>query len=226
VLAGGVDELCPILYQELTRLRATSPRGSGPEGCWPFDRRANGTVAGEGATVVLLEAEAAARARDARVYAVLAGAAWGNLPAAAHGLPSRRRREPTVIRRALAAAGLVAAEVGAAYLTGSGDPRQDACELDLLAAIFDRAHGGSPRLTALTPLAGEHAGLGGLRVAAAAAATVAAGRLPGLPDLAEPVRADLAFARGPAAPVGPVRAVLVHGLARGGGHAALVLTAA
>ena len=222
VLAGGVDELCSTLYRELGRLGAISPRGEGAEGCWPFDRRANGTVVGEGATVVLLEAEAAARARGARVYATLAGAAWGNLPAAAHGFPSPRRREPAAIRRALAAAGLVPADVGAAYLTGTGDPRQDACELDLIAAVFDPA----PRLTALTPLAGEHAGLGGLRVAAAAVATLAGGRLPGLPDLVEPMRPGFAFARGPATPVAAGEAVLVHGLACGGGHAALVLTAA
>src|SRR4029453_15434571 len=90
VLAGGVDELPRVLYGELARLGATSPRGTGAEGCWPFDRRANGPVLGEGATVVLLEDEVAARARGARGYAVLAGGASGNLPAAAHGFPPRR----------------------------------------------------------------------------------------------------------------------------------------
>ncbi len=222
VLAGGLDELCSILYHELGRLGTTSPRGGGPEGCWPFDRRANGTVLGEGATVVLLEDERTARARGGRVYAVLAGTASGNLPAAAHAFPPRRRRDPAVIRRSLAAAGLRPADVDAVYCTGTGDPDQDACELDLLAAALD----GTPRLTALTPRAGEHAGLGVLRVAAAAVATLGGGRLPGLPDLADPVRHDLAFATDPAGESIAARAVLVHGIARGGGHAALVLTPA
>ncbi len=226
VLAGGVDELCPTLHRELARLQVMSPRDGGPEGCWPFDRRANGTVAGEGATMLLLEDEAGARARGACVHALVAGVAWGNLPARPHGLPPRRRREPAVIHRALAAARVGAAEVGAAYLTGTGDPEQDACELDLIGAVFDPMRGNALPLTTLTPLAGEHAGLGGLRVAAAAVTTIGEGRLPGLPDLAAPVRAGFAFATGPAGRVPAGRVVLVHGLARGGGHAALVLAAA
>jgi len=222
VLAGGVDELPRVLYGELARLGATSPRGTGTEGCWPFDRRANGPVLGEGATVVLLEDEAAARARGANVYAVLAGAASGNLPAAAHGFPPRRRRDPAVIRRGLAAAGLGPHDIDAVYCSGSGDPRSDECELDLLAAGLR----GTPRLTALAPRVGEHAGLGVLGVAAAAATTLGAGRLPGLPDLTTPVRDGVAFAIGRGAEPIRARGVLVHGLARGGGHAALVLTPA
>jgi 3-oxoacyl-[acyl-carrier-protein] synthase II len=227
MLAGGVDELCPVLHRELWRLGTTSPRGGDAEGCWPFDRRANGTVLGEGATVVLLEAEPAARARGARVYADLAGACWGNLPAPAHGFPRPGRRDPRVVRRALAAAGVLPDAVGAGYLAGTGEPEQDACELDVVAAVF----GGTPRgaatptLTAVTPLTGEHSGLGGLRVAAAAM-TLHTGRVPGLPELASPVRADLRFAVGDQTAVEAGRAVLVHGVGRGGGHAALVLARA
>lgn len=223
VLAGGVDELCPILFRELARLGTTSPRGAGPEGCWPFDRRANGAVLGEGATVVLLETADGARARGARVYAELTGLAWGNLPAPAHGFPGRRRREPAVIRRALAVAGREPAEVDAVYLTGSGDPAQDACELDLIGAALGTRGAAGPRLTALTPLAGQHAGLGVLAMAGAAVATLGGGRLPPLPDLRAPVREGFAFATDGAAGSFAARTVLVHGLARGGGHVALFL---
>jgi 3-oxoacyl-[acyl-carrier-protein] synthase II len=221
VLAGGVDELCPILYQELTRLRATSPRGSGPEGCWPFDRRANGTVTGEGATLVLLEARDRAEARGASIWAELAGMAWGGLRAPAHGFPSVRRRDPVVVHRALALAGARPEEVDVAYLTASGDPAQDECELDLLDRVFGGGRRLRPRLAALTPLVGEHAGLGGLRVATAAAVTLAGGVLPPLVGLAHPVRDGLSFATRPE----PCRAriALVHGIAPGGGHVALVL---
>jgi 3-oxoacyl-[acyl-carrier-protein] synthase II len=222
-LAGGCDELSPILYRELGRLGTMSRTEPGPEGCWPFDRRANGTVLGEGATFLLLESVEAARARGARVYGELAGAAWGNLPAPAHGFPSARRRDPLAVRRALAAAGVPPEEVETAYLTGSGRPEQDACELDLV----DRALGrGRARLTALTPLVGEHAGLGALRAAAAALAVAGSG-VAALPDLSEPIRHDLRFVarldggRSEAAP----ETALVHGLARGGSHVALVLRA-
>jgi 3-oxoacyl-[acyl-carrier-protein] synthase II len=222
VLAGGVDELPAILYRELHHLGATSPRGSGPEGCWPFDRRANGTVMGEGATVVLLEDAEAAAGRGARVYAEVAGAASGNLPAAPYGTPRRGWRDSRVITRALAAAGTAPHEVDAGYLTGAGDPGQDACELDLIEDAFDGLAARLP-LTALTPLAGEHGGLGALRVAAASAATLGAGCLPGLPDLAAPIRPGWTFAAGPPRSMPDARTVLVHGLGPGGAHTALVL---
>jgi 3-oxoacyl-(acyl-carrier-protein) synthase len=222
VLAGGSDEMSPVLYRELGRLGLLSPADPGPEGCRPFDRRASGTVLGEGATFLLLEAADLARSRRARVYAELAGTAWGNLPAPARGYPARSRRDPLTIRRSLAAAGVSAGAIEAAYLTGSGRPAHDACELDLVARGLLAA---GARLTALTPLAGEHAGLGALRVAAAALA-VAGAAIPALPDLVQPVRPDLRFVTAPALgrPPGP-RVTLVHGLARGGANVALVLRA-
>jgi 3-oxoacyl-[acyl-carrier-protein] synthase II len=224
VLAGGCDELSAILYRELGRLGTTSRAEPGPEGCLPFDRRASGTVLGEGATFLLLESAEAALARSARVYAELAGVAWGNLPSPAHGFPVPRRRDPRAVRHALAAAGVAPEAVEAAYLTGSGHPAHDACELDLVARALGS---GQAQLTALTPLAGEHAGLGALRAAAAALA-VAGSAVPALPDLSEPIRPDLRFVTRPAesrSGAAP-RTALVHGLARGGTHVALVLRAA
>src|SRR5262249_36685326 len=160
VLAGGCDEICAILYRELSRLGTMSRAEPGPEGCRPFDRQASGTVLGEGATFVVLEAADVAQARGARVYGELAGSAWGNLPAPVHGFPAPRRRDPAAIRRALAAAGVAPGAIDVAYLTGTGHPNHDACELDLVAGALgtERTH-----LTALTPLVGDHAGLGGLR---------------------------------------------------------------
>jgi 3-oxoacyl-[acyl-carrier-protein] synthase II len=223
VLAGGSDELSPILYRELSRLGLMSPAKPGPEGCRPFDRRASGTVLGEGATFLVLEAADSALARGARVYGEVAGTACGNLPAPAHGFPPRRRRDPIVVRRALAQAGTPVEAVEAAYLTGAGHPRHDACELDVVVRALGEAR---TRLTALTPLVGAHAGLGALRAAAAALA-VGGSSVPALPDLAEPVRPELRFVtQSPRpGPDGSPGTVLVHGLARGGTHVALVLRA-
>jgi 3-oxoacyl-[acyl-carrier-protein] synthase II len=223
VLAGGTDELSPALYRELSRLGTVSRAEPGPEGCWPFDRRACGTVLGEGATFLVLERADIAVARGTRVIAELSGAAWGNLSAPAHGFPPPGRREPHVIRRALEVAGVAPEGVAAAYLTGSGHPAHDACELDLVARALPA---GRASLTALTPLVGEHAGLGALRVVAAALA-VQGSAVPGLPDLARPIRPDLRFVRGAPArgSEGAPRTALAHGLARGGGHVALVLRA-
>jgi 3-oxoacyl-[acyl-carrier-protein] synthase II len=223
VLAGGSDELSPTLYRELSRLGTMSRAEPGPEGCWPFDRRASGTVLGEGGTFLVLEAAETALARGVRVYGELAGVAWGNLPAPAHGFPAPRRRDPLAVRRALAVAGIGAEAVKTAYLTGSGHPAHDACELDLVVRALGAAR---TRLTALTPLTGEHGGLGALR-AAAAALEVSGWRPVPLLDVGEPIRPDLRFstrtAESQADRVPPT--ALVHGLARGGSHVALVLRA-
>jgi 3-oxoacyl-(acyl-carrier-protein) synthase len=223
VLAGGSDDLSPILFRELSRLGTMSRAEPGPEGCWPFDRRASGTVLGEGATFLLLEAADAAMARGMRIYGELTGAAWGNLRARAHGFPAPRQRDPQTVRRALAASGVACEAVGAAYLTGSGHPEQDACELDLVSRALG-AGAGHARLTALTPLVGAHAGLGTLQVAAAALAVAGSG-VPALPGLSEPIRQDLRFVTRPAESDGAPETALVHGLARGGTHVALVLRA-
>jgi 3-oxoacyl-(acyl-carrier-protein) synthase len=224
-LAGGVDEVCPILYRELARRGTLSPgRRGATEGCWPFDRRANGTVLGEGATVLLLEAEAHADARGARAYAELGDVVVGTLPSAAR----RVGRHPGILGDALEVGGLGRGAVDVVYLTGSGDPALDAVELGLLAPLSgspaQAARWPGPRLTALTPLVGSHAGLGGLRVAGAAVATVAASRVPALPDLRSPVREDLAWVEGAAAPTAlRTDTVLVHAVGHGGTRAAIVV---
>ena len=121
----------------------------GPEGCRPFDRRANGTVLGRRARRFWFWSRRTPRSRAGRaIYAELAGAAWGNLRAPAHGFPAAARRDPVIVRRALAAAGVTADAVDVAYLTGAGHPAHDACELDLVARALP---GGGARLTALTP---------------------------------------------------------------------------
>lgn len=217
-LAGGVDEICPTLYRMLATLGAISPMGGGAEGCWPFDRRHNGPIKGEGATFVVLEPLEAALRRGAAILAEVSGAAWGGSPVGPHRARPRFRND-SVIAKALARAQLSADAIGWAYLSGTGDPLLDDWQLERLATAFG-AH--RPRLTSLTPVAGDHAGLGALRVAAAAW-TLRSGRLSPLVVLQEPVRADCDFADGSRAwAVGG--AGLVHGVARGGVEVALVIS--
>jgi 3-oxoacyl-(acyl-carrier-protein) synthase len=181
VLAGGVDELDPLVGEMLEAL--------GDDG-----------RLGEGATFLVLESAERARARGAAVLGHVAGVAWRALPARPWGVG--RRVTSQAITRALERAGEQAP--GWAYVSASGDARRDAWESQVLEAALGAER---PPAVSLAPLVGRHAGVGALHVAAAAW-TCRSGWLPGQPG---------------GAPARVTGCGLVHGLARGGAHVALVV---
>jgi 3-oxoacyl-[acyl-carrier-protein] synthase II len=217
VIACGVDELFPVLYDVLGLLDVPSPRGGGEEACTPFDQRHNGPILGEGATALVLETPEHARARGAPILARVRSAGWGGLPARPYRYPSPVQLHHRLLDRALTAAAATPDSIEVAYLSGSGDPEQDTAELALMAGIFGS---GGPCITSVTHLVGEYGSLGALRVASAAM-TVSSGLIPTLDYLRQPIRQDLRFATQPLS-VAPA-AVLVHGVGRGGAQAALVV---
>jgi len=153
---------------------------------------------GEGATVLVLEALDHVLARGGSPRGEILGAAWRGLAARPNGVG--RRVESRAIAGALAEAGLPPRAITWVYGSSSGDGPRDAWERALLA----RALGPRVVQASLAPLFGQHAGLGALRVAAAMW-TAVSGRLAEPPWNVEP---------GPG---------LVHGVARGGTHVALVI---
>jgi 3-oxoacyl-(acyl-carrier-protein) synthase len=187
MLAGGVDEVDAVVERVLPALGAAGDR------------------LGEGAAFLVLEARATAAARGAPILGEVAAAAWRALPARPWGVGRRRRSR--AIHAALAQAAVEPAALGAVYTSASGDRARDAWERAVLAAALGPD---GPPAAALARLLGRHAGLGVLRVAAAAW-TARSGLLPAA---AEPATAMTR--------VWP-RAGLVHGLARGGAHVALVV---
>jgi len=217
VIACGVDELFPLLYATLVQLQVLSPRGCGEEACRPFDQRHNGLVLGEGATAVVIESPAHARAREAPILAEVQSLWWRGIPTPPGRYPALRQGRLQMLPQAWRGAGVCPEDIGLAYLSGCGDPQHDALELACLAAAFETHR---PLLTSVTHLTGDYGGLGAFRVAAAAV-TVGTGIAPILNYLCQPMRADVRFVVQPVAP--PPTVVLVHGLARGGMHAALLV---
>jgi 3-oxoacyl-[acyl-carrier-protein] synthase II len=181
VLAGGVDEL-DLLVGEM------------------LDALGDRDVRGEGATFLVLEEESAASRRGATVLGRVGGTAWRSMPARPWGVG--RRASSRAVAEAIARSG--GPGPGWVYASASGDAERDAWEARVLAAALGPA---SLPTVSLSPLLGQHAGLGALRVAAAAW-TARSGLLP---DDAggEPTRVS-----GPG---------LVHSLGRGGNHVALVI---
>jgi 3-oxoacyl-[acyl-carrier-protein] synthase II len=194
-LAGGVDALDPLVTATLATL------GAGAE------------LRGEGATVLVLEALDHALARGASPGGEIRGAAWRGLAARPNGVG--RRVESAAIGAALAEAELEATDIGWVYGSASGDEPRDAWER----AVLARALGPRAAVVSLAPLLGQHAGLGALRVAAAAW-TATSGLLAQPPSRPSAHTVASAPARVPPGPG------LVHGLARGGTHVVLVIGAA
>ncbi|MBI2204592.1 MAG: hypothetical protein HYU41_12150 [Candidatus Rokubacteria bacterium] len=160
-----------------------------------------GETHGEGAAFVVLEPRAAAVARGVPILGRIAGWASRVLTARPYGVG--RGTTSAAIATALRDADVAAPDVRWIYRSASGDAARDRWEDEVLGDDLV----GRPSATLRRDI-GRHSGLGALRVAAAAW-TARSGLLPS--DGGDVVRV----------PIGPG---LVHGLARGGTHVALVVT--
>jgi 3-oxoacyl-[acyl-carrier-protein] synthase II len=216
-LAGAVDEAPPLVHALLDRFGALSRPGSdGGERARPFDRRRSGFVMGEGAAVVVVEEETAARARGARILARVR--AWGSAfdPTASRVSWGRGHESlARALRRLLDRAGLHPRDIAVVVSGASGSTAGDRLEARTLRAAW----GNTPLPPVLAPK-GVTAEYGGGLVAAAVAA--AAGAEMGPTAGFEEFDPDLRIVphAGGALPEGRL---LVTALAAGGAAAWLVL---
>jgi 3-oxoacyl-[acyl-carrier-protein] synthase II len=226
LLAGGVDELAPVLRAIYTDLHLLSPTAGGEEWSSPFDRERNGFVMGEGAAMLVLERAEHAAARGARVYAELAGYATESVAASPHDWPTVAAAAASgrETARQLGALGFHPpdardCEAGVTLIVSCANStrRLDAAETARLAALL----GAAPPRTLVTSLKGAigEFGAAGAFGAAAAALALATGDVPRLGALRT---ADAACTlplalRAVPAPAHGVAAALVSSTPRGGG---------
>lgn len=128
VVAGGSDSLCRLTLSGFNALGALDP-----EPCRPFDRRRRGASLGEGAGFLVIEPAERAYARGSQPVAELAGWAVGS---EAHHITNPAPDGSTVaalIERAIARAGLSAADIDYVNAHGTATPLNDPMEAAALA---------------------------------------------------------------------------------------------
>ncbi len=134
VLAGAGDSLSRLTLNGFGSLLLLDPNG-----CRPFDARRTGISLGEGAAMLVLEAEETALARGAKILARLAG--WGASCDAFHATAPQPEGcgALAAMQRALECGGLLPDEIDFVSAHGTATPDNDAMETRALKKIFGDA---------------------------------------------------------------------------------------
>jgi 3-oxoacyl-(acyl-carrier-protein) synthase len=131
VLAGAGDSLSRLTLNGFGSLLLLDPNG-----CRPFDARRTGISLGEGAAMLVIEAEEIAVARGAKILARLAG--WGASCDAFHATAPQAegRGALAAMQRAIERGGLQPDEIDFVSAHGTATPDNDAMETRALKQLF------------------------------------------------------------------------------------------
>jgi 3-oxoacyl-[acyl-carrier-protein] synthase II len=139
VVTGGSDTLCQLTYAGFNSLRVVDP-----EPCAPFSLGRQGISLGEGAAFMVLEDEAAARARGAHIHGYVLGY---SLAGEAHHMTAPESTGAVaarVMREALSVAGITTDQVGWVNAHGTGTPLNDVVESNVIKLVFGERAPGVP----------------------------------------------------------------------------------
>lgn len=224
-IAGGSEALIVpgvVLAWQAMQTLASFEDGAAARAVRPFAVDRSGFVLGEGACFFVLESAARARARGARIHALLAG--WGIGSDATHLTRPDAPGQARALRAALARAGLAPADVGYCNAHGTATRVGDPVEAEALASVWGPA---LDRLQVSSTKA-LHGHLLGAAGALEALVTVLALREQAVPPNGQAIRPDpacplhLVLEPGRAAP--GLGAAISNSFAFGGTNAVLLFT--
>ncbi|MFQ5988813.1 MAG: beta-ketoacyl-[acyl-carrier-protein] synthase family protein [Candidatus Methylomirabilales bacterium] len=178
----------------------------------PFDVRHSGSILGEGAAALVLETEASARGRGAKVIGEVLGS---GCVTEAEGLLSVRPDGDGLARavaQALDDAGIHAGDVGVIVAHGNGTPSSDASEATALRRVFGST---SPPVTSFKWSFGHLLAASGIIDAVLALNSLRRGEVPGIATLRDrdPACENLAVSAMAQPPRSDVALVLSRGFA-------------
>jgi 3-oxoacyl-[acyl-carrier-protein] synthase II len=144
LISGGADAcVTPGMIFGFSRMKVVTTRFNHEPAVAsrPFDRCRDGFVLGEGAWMLVLETEAHARERGARVYAYVEG--YGSTCDAYHRVQMDPKGEQIVraMRTAIERSGRAVDEIGYVNYHGTSTPLNDAVEVQCVKRVLgERAH--------------------------------------------------------------------------------------
>lgn len=138
MIAGGADsKIHPLSLIRMSLLNLMSTwQGEPSQACKPFDARRDGTVAGEGAGILILEEREHALARGAKIYGEVLGYGSGCDAQPGGGIDPEGPGTEIAVRAALRDAGLTPAEIGHVNAHGAGTVVSDLSEARALGRVF------------------------------------------------------------------------------------------
>ncbi len=157
LMLAGSSEACitPLPFAGFCAARSMSRKNEDPPGASrPFSADRDGFVMGEGAGVAVLERLDLAEARGARIYAEIAG--YGNAADAFHFTAPHPEGEGmiSVMRAALADAGLRPEAIGHVNAHGTATELNDRIESRAIETVFG-SHAGSLKISAIKSMIGH-----------------------------------------------------------------------
>ena len=160
VMAGGCEELCwqQALGFGAMHALAHNFNEDAEKASRPFDKQRTGFVLSEAAGIMILESEAHAKARGAKIRGRISGYAC-NSNACDMVAPSREV-SAAVMSDAIANAGLKPSDIDYVNTHGTGTPVGDPVEVDALKAVF-HDHGASPMINSTKSQTGHPIGAAG-----------------------------------------------------------------
>ena len=223
VVAGGAEALLtPGTLAAWYALRTLAPADAAnpAASCKPFDKRRAGLVLGEGAAAFVLKDEARARARGAKIHALLTG--YGNSCDAAHMSRPDRDGQIRALRGALAEAGLEPGAIGYINAHGTATAVGDVVEAEAINAVFGAA-AAEVRVSSTKSLHGHLLGGAGALEFAVALLALQEGIVAPTGFLEQPDPAcRLRHVAGQAERIEPPRAVMSNSFAFGGSNVVLI----
>ena len=187
ITSGRQDRMIVIGAEDCNResllpfaaMRALSMSADPERASCPFDENRSGFVGSGGAATLILESEAVARARGAKIYAEFKG--WGEAGDGHSPVMSHPQGEGLVasMQNALVAAKLEREEIDYVNAHGTSTPVGDLSEIRALKQVFFKSSGQCPAVSSTKALTGHTLSMAGALEAGICCLAMREGFMPG-----------------------------------------------